>query len=345
MEDSNNSIVDWAMNETISKIYSSHKLSKIEKLLNWDRVSKVLSKADYRINSRVGGVCYSALFMFKIMIIQTMYSFTDRQIEEELSANIVFKKFCNISFNSLIPDHSTIFRWRERFNQCNIFEEVFNESLEQIIDHGIDVTKTTIIDSTSIISKARPKRRKEIIDSETSISADDQDQPSSHISITKTDSNDPEASWGKNGQGYWLGYKTTSSCNKDGIFTAMLTTRANVYDGHQLKEIIDKLKLKKGGEVYADKGFSSKENSELLHSFGLIDKIMKKQKKKSALDKAITSFNKSVSQTRFVIERSFGNLKKNIGVRRSPYLGLRKTHNYVLMGGLVSNLIRCLTLL
>jgi len=349
MEDRNYSFIDCAMDETLSKIYSSHKLSKIEKILNWERVAKVLKKADYKVEGRVGGECYTALFMFKVMIIQTMYSFTDRQTEEELYANIVFKRFCNVSFTSPIPDHTTICRWRERFNACDLYESIFNEALQQIIEHGIDVTTTAIVDSTAIVSQARPKRRKEIIDapseSTSTSSNEDLNQASSPVKITKIDSNDPDACWSKNGQGYWFGYKTTSSCSKDGIFTTMLTTKANLYDGHLLKEILDKLKLAKGTEVTADKGFASKENSDLLNSLGLIDKIMKKQTNNKLLDEAINIYNKSISQTRFVIERAFGCLKKNLGIRRSPYLGLSKTKNYVLMGGLTNNLVRCINLL
>ena len=346
MEDKNYSLIDWAMDETLNKIYNSHKLSKIEKILDWNRVAKVLKKADYKIEGRIGGMCYTALFMFKVMIIQTMYSFTDRQTEEELYANIVFKRFCNISFSSPIPDHSTICRWRERFSQCDLYEAIFNEALQQIIEHGIDVTTTVIVDSTSIESQARPKRRKEIVDVTTeTASVSPVDNSSTPVTLTRIDSHDPDACWSKNGQGFWFGFKTTSSCSKQGIFTAMITSQANVYDGHQLKEILEKLSPFRGTEIMADKGFASKENSELLQSLGLIDRIMMKQTKNKILDTAIALYNKTIAATRFVIERSFGCLKKNIGIRRSPYLGLEKTHNFVLMGGMINNLVRCISLL
>jgi IS5 family transposase len=67
---------------------------------------------------------------------------------------------------------------------------------------------------------------------------------------------------------------------------------------------------------------------------------MMKHKPKVPKDGVITSINRGISKVRYVVERTFGCIKQNLGGSRSRYIGLVKTHNFNLIRAIVHNLIK-----
>ncbi|MCL2065320.1 MAG: transposase, partial [Candidatus Cloacimonetes bacterium] len=112
MEKFNNSFADFEISKSIEARYSKHPLYKIERLVDWEMIASILQKADFRYEGRVGGECYSPLFMFMILFIQRLCGFSDEQMEDQIYANLFYKAFCRISLDSKIPDSTTIGRWR-----------------------------------------------------------------------------------------------------------------------------------------------------------------------------------------------------------------------------------------
>ncbi len=98
--------------------------------------------------------------------------------------------------------------------------------------------------------------------------------------------------------------------------------------------------------MYADKGYCSKKNREILKSKELKSAIMLKCKKND--NKSIRAlkkrYNKVVSKTRYIVERTFGTLHKSYGFDRSRYFGLEKTHFHLQLGYIAFNLKRAIKL-
>jgi IS5 family transposase len=338
---------DLAVSKKLKKVRKANVLYKILKLVNWERIRSILSIVDFRNTSHYGRDCYDPLIMFKILLLQTIYNLSDREIEEHLNFNMLFMQFCGFSIDSDIPDHSTIARWRDRFIDNKIYEAAFEEFNYQLETKGLEIKNGSVVDAAIVLSKSRP-RKKVIIDvepvgDEVLEEADyleSNDTPPTVVSLIEEESNDTEARWLKKGKKSFYGYKEHVSTNKDGYINALITTPANVSDTKMFPELLEKASPKDGSGVYGDKAYSSKKNRDLVASKNLNDHIMHKHKRNAPKDEAISNVNRAISKVRYVVERTFGGLKHNLGGSRSRYIGQVKTHNFNLIRAIAYNLIR-----
>jgi len=61
--------------------------------VDWEIIAVILQKADFRYEGRVGGECYSPLFMFRILFIQRLCSFSDEQMEDQYYSSFKMKYY------------------------------------------------------------------------------------------------------------------------------------------------------------------------------------------------------------------------------------------------------------
>ena len=94
--------------------------------------------------------------------------------------------------------------------------------------------------------------------------------------------------------------------------------------------------------VYADKGYHSEQNKEILERRNLINRIMHKRKRNEPGNETTVNRNKSISRRRYVVERTFGSLKRSYGWGRTRYIGLPKTTFYLQMRCLAFNIKRAM---
>jgi len=341
--------------EIIKKIKSmDHILLKIDKIIDWCEINKILSPIDFRNTSHYGRDCYSPETMYRMFLIQKYYDLSDRELEFQVSTNILFSYFCKISFGNPVPDHTTIKRWRDRFIKHDVFEKLLTDFNNQLAAKGYAIRAGSIIDATFVNSQARP-RRKEIIDVEPigdeEYNDEEATQSDANISYTKEESLDHEARWSAKGKSFYYGYKNTAIVNMEGLFNCVLTTPANIPDCNLLGLAVEKAHLIPGSSLDGDKGYPSEKNSEILINHQIENKIMNKKKPNpqnkleiTQYNEAVTTRNKIISQTRFVIERTWGYAKLKLGLARSRYRGLLKTHNSNVLTALVYNCVRSVNL-
>jgi IS5 family transposase len=323
-----------------------HFLKDIEELIDWERISKVLDEVEIKRTSVAGRDAYPAEVMFRIMLIQSWYKLSDYQMEEQLFYNNIFLWFSHLSLDNPVPDHSTISRWRSRFSSKGIYQTLLREINYQLANHSIRITEGVIVDATLVESHSRP-RKKEIIETEPVGDEDLPDQTTYQATeLTIEESKDPDARWLKKGKKSIYGYKSHTLVDEvHGLVQAVEVTAANVYDGHMLTPLLESIDLPEETEVLADKGYCSQQNEESLQDRNLVSKIMQKKKKNQEMTPEVRASNHSISKTRYRVERSFGALKKHFGWRRSIYVGLSKTADYLVMGAIAFNLKRSIQIL
>ena len=331
--------------------YKDHVLMKIDKMVDWCSFDKILSKVDSRNTNPSGRDCYNPSTMFRIFIIQHYYNLSVRDMEDQLHLNVLYSYFCRISFGSPVPDHSTISRWRDRFIKHNIYEQLLSAFHQQIQEKGFDLRpgNIAIIDATLIESQARPKK-KEIIDvepigdEELPKSTTSQDVDNNNYSYSVEESNDPDARWVKKGSKSVYGYKMTAIVDDQGLVNNVITTSANISDYHLFEPCLNKAQLPEGTKVLSDKGYDSQGNRDILKKNKLEDGIMRKKPKNAVSDDERIKRNYEISKSRFIVERTFGYLKRQFRMGRSRYIGLIKTHNSNVISALTFNFIRSINL-
>ena len=90
----------------------------------------------------------------------------------------------------------------------------------------------------------------------------------------------------------------------------------------------------------ADKGYKSKSNDNILKNNGSKSRIMHKAYRNKPLTEWQKKYNKAISKTRWVVERTFGSLKRWFGSGKTRLKGLDKVHSIHVLEAIAHNLKR-----
>ena len=138
--------------------------NQMNKLINWSLVEKALRfyyPKGLRSSSKPA---YSPLLLFKMLLLQNWYGLSDYQVEEEVNDRIIFSRFCGISMDSSVPDHSVLSRFRTILREKKALERLLKLINNQLSSHGILVEHgSAAVDASMTPTPRRPKGEKVMI--------------------------------------------------------------------------------------------------------------------------------------------------------------------------------------
>jgi len=287
---------------------SLSELDDVHNIIFWPEIEKTLSNL---YSSVRGAPAYPPLMMFKILILQAWYNLSDEALEKQIARDLMFRRFIDLSLSESVPDHSSIWRFRQLLNTENLLEPL----LEQINTHLeknsviVSVGSINIIDATVIEAKQSRKRKGKD-------GNNTQDKDAKY--------NVKIAADGKRKTTY--GFKMHANTDEDGFVKNMTYTPGNVHDSQELDELLDinksKDKLKVSGQVYADSAYANKLNDKKLGNQN--NKILHRAYRNKPLTKQQKQENKQRSSIRYIVERTFGLLKQHHGLGKSKIPWIRK---------------------
>ncbi|NPV39490.1 hypothetical protein BREVNS_1416 [Brevinematales bacterium NS] len=299
-------------------------LDKINQLIDWYEIEKILSHSYKAGKSPKGEKAYPPLIMFKVLILQHLYNLSDEQAEESLRDRLSFLRFCGFHVSDEIPDYTTICRFRNRLLKLDLYQVLFDEFNKQLEEKGLIVKKGTLIDATVIKSSRRPKKTVDARILPEDRKEEDQQEGKENSSEIRY-SDDKDARYLKKGNQVFYGYKSHVAVDGQGRFIiGGHMTPANVPDMKEMGKLLKNLKLREGSFVVADKGYAWAENVKLVRQQGFVNFIMKKAARNRPLTEKEKKQNKAISTLRYRIEQVFGHLKKHMGFERVRYVGLEK---------------------
>ena len=85
-------------------------LDEIGKLINW---SAVMTLLDPIYASDEGRPSYPLLTYVKLLLLQQWYGLSDPGLEEAVDDRLSFRRFAGLPLDESVPDHSTIWRFRQ----------------------------------------------------------------------------------------------------------------------------------------------------------------------------------------------------------------------------------------
>jgi IS5 family transposase len=326
------------------------KLLRLNKMINWKRVSNLLAKVHQRdISCAPGGQMYDKLKMFKAILLGQWHSLSDYGLEEALSLRLDFMRFTGFELADTIPDETTLCRFRNKLAERKLDKMLFKEINKQLEELGLKVEKAdaAVIDATIIESAARPRRTIEIaIDREEDIDQRNEaivnNEAESPSAFTVTESADKDAKWLKKGKKCYYGYKAFAVVEgKEGFITQTHVTSANQSETGEFTQVMSNVDAKRS---LADKAYSSKVNRQYLKSRKIKSGIMYKALRNNPLTKWQKLFNKLVSKQRYIIEQTFGTLKRKFLFTRASYYGLRKVEAQLNLKSICFNLTKALNM-
>lgn len=293
-------------------------LDEVNRLLDWLAFERLLAVIPVAAK---GEPSFPALMMFKVLLLQRWYGLSDPAMEAALFDRISFLRFVGLSLEDATPDHSTIWRFRERLTKDGLIERLFAELERQLDAHGLLIKQGTLIDASMVTSAARRPRKDE-----------------GPISAT-----DPGARFGADNERhrFTFGYKLHIAVDQgSGLIRNGLLTAANIQDVSAAIALIPAA----AGTVYADRGYHSKALRDHLQARGFGDGIMRRGQRGKPLTPEEIARNHRLVPLRSPVEAVFGTLKRSYGFTRMRYFNAARNFVAVLLACFAYNLKRSLVL-
>lgn len=321
----------------------------VNSTIDWAPIEKDINRVYKKGRSATGRNSYPGLLLFKMLLIQVWYGLSDEATEDMLNDSISAMHFCGLTLEDDVPDHSTLSRFRSELIQKKGLDRILRKFNSQLEKKGLKLKKGAArVDASITESDRRPKGKKEweitaTTDREEDNEKDKQDEQDVKMQLVEKEQPgaDKEARWTKKAGKLLFGYKRHILTDEDGLIESVITTPANVHDNQALEDLIMKTgKNKYANGLFADKGYSGWYYEEMLAHYGIKNRIQKKGAKNRPLTKWEKRFNRLISKQRYVVERTFGSMKRWFKSGKTRYMGLAKTHGQHVLEAIAHNLYR-----
>lgn len=276
---------------------SQKQLEKIEKLVDWQKMAETFSVINKSGGIQGGRPRKEMVMMIKLLYIQYLYNLSDPELEEQVNDRLSFQQFAGIGMQEMVPDYTTIWRFKESLIKANLLEQMFSMIIRMIEHKGLLVKKGTIVDATIIQSAHRPlskDKRQEL-----------EEKPSSQM--------DTEAmSTEKNGKKYF-GYKGHVGVDVESkLIRKRVFTPANVHDSQVFNDLIS------GDERswFGDKAFANNQLKQNARKEGIFYGILDKATRSKKLSNRQEAKNHKKSKVRSAVEHPFLWIKTKFGYVR-----------------------------
>jgi IS5 family transposase len=115
-----------------------------------------LSRSD---RSKGGRPPYEPMIMFKVLVLQTLYTLSDEQTEYQLKDRLSFMRFVGLALHDPVRDAKTIWLYREQLARAGAAERLFGRFDDLLRAKGWLAMGGQIVDAT-VIEARRPRLTK-----------------------------------------------------------------------------------------------------------------------------------------------------------------------------------------
>jgi IS5 family transposase len=277
-------------------------LDDVIELIDWERIEELLSEIHAKAR---GEKAWPPLIMFKALLLQSWYKLSDPALEKQLARDLLFKRFVGLSMTETVPDHSTIWRFRQLLDKHGLLDKLHEEFKNQLAEQGLFIRtgEASIIDASVIEAKnCRPNK-----------------------GVDGKPTQDPDAAWnvksgsdGKRKSTY--GFKGHINVDEDGFIKETDFTPGNVHDSQCFEELLT------GNEevIYADSAYQSQAHNDIMEKKSIKNRIIKRAYRNRPLTEQDKKHNRTHSGVRCTVERVFGVLKLHYGMAKARYMGISR---------------------
>jgi IS5 family transposase len=132
-------------------------LERLAAVVDFEIFRSVLDTALARSDrSRGGRSPCDAVLMVCILVLQSLYSLSDKQAEFQRRDRLPFRRLAGLGLHQTVPDAKTIWLYREQLKQAGAIAGLFRRFDEVLADKGLLAMGGQIIDATLI---AAPRQK------------------------------------------------------------------------------------------------------------------------------------------------------------------------------------------
>jgi len=287
-------------------------LDRLSGLVKWCRFEQLLAPLR---DGGPGRAAWPPLVLFKALILQSLYGLSDREVEEALCDRLSFRRFCGLSLEESVPDHTVLCRFRNELTAGGQVDRLFGELDRQLTKAGLMLKRGTMLDATLIASASgRPRDGRPATDEDARFARRQ----------------------GKSGSVY--GYKAHVGVDEgSGLIRTVITTPANVNDTVPADALIC------GDEkaVWADAAYHTHVREAALKARGVKARLARRPNKHHPdLPPRLKRYNRLIARRRAAVETTFATLKNRMRLTRIRYRGLVKATTQIMLAAIAFNLRR-----
>ena len=275
--------------------------------------------------SRGGRPPYDAVLMFRVLILQTLYTLSDDQAEYQLRDRLSFMRFAGLALHDPVPDAKTIWLFREQLTRAGALVRAFERFDAILRERGYLAMGGQIIDAT-VIEARRPRlnsAEKQTVGnggtpagwSKARTRQIDRDGRWT-IKRGRKQSATTETSFRRMGGEIAIpvfGYKSHLGIDRvHGFIRRFVVTDAARHDGSQLAALLDRGNTASG--VWADTAYRSKANLALLARRQLVAQFQRAKPRGRPMPPHIARGNATRARVRALVEHAFAAQKRRMGL-------------------------------
>jgi transposase, IS5 family len=233
--------------------------------------------------------------LLRIYFMQNWFNLSDPGAEDALYDSESMRRFAGIELaEDVIPDESTILRFRHLLERHGLTERIFAEVRGLLEEKRLLLKSGTIVDATIIAA------------------------PPSTKNAEKT--RDPDMRQTRKGKEWHFGMKAHVGTDKHGIVHSLVTTPANAADINQLPQLLHGEEK----ELFGDQAYWSEFHRDCAKQAGVRYRVNRRGTSQKPLTEHQKAVNRSRSRARARGEHAFHVVKRLWGFGKVSYRGLAK---------------------
>jgi transposase, IS5 family len=299
--------------------------------------------------SKGGRPPYDPVLMFKVLVLQTLYTLSDEQAEYQLKDRLTFMRFVGLALHEPVPDATTIWLFREQLLRAGAIERLFARFDAALRDQGLLAMGGQIVDATVV--QARPARL--TAEEKAAIRCGEEPEgwsPARRAQIDrdarwtlKRGRKRPPADGASKRQAAAIavpvfGYKSHLGIDRrHGLIRTWTVTHAAAHDGGQLGSLLDPTNTASG--VWGDTAYRSAANLDLLARRGRVGHLQRKKPRNKPMPRHVARGNTRRGKVRAAVEHVFAAQKRRLGLIIRT-IGIARAKAKIGLANLAYNLTR-----
>jgi IS5 family transposase len=285
-------------------------LEEMELVVPWKALVKAIEPF-YPLAGR-GRRPYPLESMLRVHLMQNWFALSDPGMEEALYEIASLRHFAGLSLIEAIPDETTILNFRHMLEEYDVAEDILKQVNAHLAKKGLLLKRGSIVDATIIAAPSSTKNAQ--------------------------GERDPEMHQTKKGNQWYFGMKAHIGVDADsGLVHTVTTTSANEADVEQVADLLHG----KEKQVWADAGYrgaqSRVDRDDLTWHIAARRSDIEKMPEGRAKTRLQKKEHRKAS-VRAKVEHPFRVIKRQFGLMKVRFRGLRKNTAHLLTLFALSNL-------
>jgi len=242
------------------------------------------------------------VLLFKMLLLGIWYNLSDERVKESVNDSLSMMRFCDLDIEDSVPDHSVLSRFRTELTQKKAFDRLLKKINRQLAARKVILKNGIgIVDATLTDTPRCPHGK-----------------PQYELAENRKEDQ-----------------RNSKDCEKEEVQMKLVQKQQPGVDNEARY-------LKKGKEIHF--GYQVPDNVTLLKSPVKNRKVKNRIQHKVYKNRPLTEwqkkYNRLISKKRWVVERTFGGMRRWFGCGTARYVGLAKTHTQHLLEAIAYNLYR-----